>query len=75
MKMPDISCQMRDVRRVSGIISGIKFVYAGAIYMAGIDHLYQFQMNLSTKLVSNGNAGYCIPDARFEMIFQLIFWH
>ena len=55
MEMPDISFQMRDVRRVSSIIFGIKFVYAGAIYMAGIDHLYQFQMNLSTKMVSDGS--------------------
>ena len=71
MEMPDISCQMRNVRQVSGIISGIKFVYAGAIYMAGIDYLYQFLMNLSTKMVCDGNAGYCIPDARFETIFGI----
>ena len=60
---------------VSGTISGIEFVYARAIYMAGIDHLYQFQMNLSTKMVSDGNAGYCIPDARFETSFRHIFRH
>ena len=72
-EMLDITFQMRDVRQVSGIFSGIKFVYAGAIYMVGIDHLYQFQMNLSTKMVSDGNAGYCIPDARFETSFRHIF--
>ena len=43
--------------------------------MAGIDHLYQFLMNLSTKMVSDGNARYCIPDARFETSFQHIFQH
>ena len=43
--MLDITFQMRDVRLVSGIIFGIEFVYAGAIYMVGNakdDHLYQF---------------------------------
>ena len=60
---------------VSGTISGIEFVYAGAIYMAGIDHLYQFPMNLSKKMVSDGNAGYCIPDARYETTFRHSFRH
>ena len=60
---------------VSGTISGIEFVYAGAIYMARIDHLYQFPTNLSTKMVSDGNAGYCIPDARYETTFRHSFWH
>ena len=41
-EMLDITFQMRDVRWVSSIISGIEFVYAGAIYMARIDHLYQW---------------------------------
>ena len=31
MEMPDISFQMRDVRWVSGIVSGIDLMYAGAI--------------------------------------------
>ena len=66
---------MRDVRLVSGMISSIEFVYAGAIYMAKIDYLYQFPMNLSTKMVSDGNAGHCIPDARYETTFRHSFWH
>ena len=60
---------------VSGTISSIEFVYARAIYMAGIDHLYQFPTNLSTKMVSKGYAGYGIPDAKCETSFRHSFWH
>ena len=66
------------MRLVSSIFSGTEFIYARAIYRtrnAKNDHLYRFPMNLSTKMAPDGNAGYCLPDARCEMSFWHIFWH
>ena len=66
-EMLDITFQMRDVRRVSGIVSGIDLIYSGAIYRIRItrnDHLYRFPMYLST----NGTWWKCrIIDSRCEL--------
>ena len=53
MEMPDIAFQMRDMRRHSGIVSGIDLIYSGAIYRtrnAKNDHLCRFLMYLSVTI-------------------------
>ena len=52
MKMLNIAFQMRYVRQVSGIVSGIDLIFSGAIYRtrnAKNNHLCQFLMYLSTN--------------------------
>ena len=75
--MPDIAFRMRDVRWVSGIVSGIHLMYAGAISVPEMQKMsiYAGFWVFKYKMVSEGNAGYYIPDARCEMSFRHSFQH
>ena len=56
IEMPDNAYQMRDVRWVSGIFSGIDLIFSGAIYMtrnAKNNHLCQFLTYLRTRITIN----------------------
>ena len=78
MEMPDIAYQMQDVRWVSGIVSGIDLMYAGAISVPEVPKKCPFMPVFCVfkyKIVSKGYAGYCIPDAKCETSFRHRFWH
>ena len=69
MEMPDIAFQMRDMRRHSGIVSGIDLIFSGAIYRirhAKNDHLYQFTIYFKYKwhLIEMPDNAYRMQDVR-----------
>ena len=68
--MPDIAFQMRDMRRVSGIVSGSDLIFSGAIYRIRIaknDHLYQFTIYFKYKwhLIEMPDNAYRMQDVRW----------
>ena len=68
-------CEMWD--KFSSIVSGIDLNFSGAIYRtrnAKNDHLADLQC-IQVQIAPDGNARYCIPNARCEMSFWHSFQH
>ena len=68
--MLDMAFPMRNVRRVSGIVSDIYLIYSGAIYRirnAKNDHLYQFTIYFKYKwhLIEMPDNAYQMQDVRW----------
>ena len=77
-EMPDIAFLMRDMRRVSGIVSGSDLIFSGAIYRIRIaknDHLYQFTIYFKYKwhLIEMPVIGLIFGQARLLTNSTIIF--
>ena len=68
-------CEMWD--KFSSMVSGIDLIFSGAIYRtrnAKNDHIADLRC-IQVQIAPDGNARYCIPNARCEMSFWHSFWH
>ena len=75
--MLDITFLMRDVRRVSDIVSGIDLIYSGQFTGSEMQKMiiYANLQCIQVQIAPDGNARYCISNVRCEMSFWHVFRH
>ena len=77
MEMPDIAFQMRDMRRHSGIVSGIDLIFTEQFTGSEMQKMiiYADLRCIQVQIAPDGNARNCIANARCEIGFRHNFRH